>query len=122
MAIGVAASINERTRRVTLDAPGPPVPDGDGGYTQDYAPLDPPALFAKVEPATAHSLERLTAGTITTTITHVLTLPFHPTITTATRVQWTDDARRPHTANVTAVNNVDERCITLVLGAVEVVD
>jgi head-tail adaptor len=121
MPIAPAMNIGERVRRVTFDVPGKPVPDGDGGYTQGYTPLDPPQLFAKVEPATDRDIERLAAGTTLSTATHLITLPFHPQITTQTRVQWTDDANRPHTANVTAVINVDERCHTLVLGAAEVV-
>lgn len=119
--IGVTSSVSQRVRRVALDAPGSPIPDGDGGYTQTYAPLDPPAVFAQVEQATAYSIERLSAGTILSTATHLVTLPFHPAVTTQTRVQWTDDALRPHTANVTAVINVEERSRTLVLGVVEVV-
>jgi head-tail adaptor len=119
MAISIAARTGDRTQRVQLDAAGKPVPDGDGGYTDTYSPLDPPQLFAKIEAATAASLERLTAGTVTAQASHVITMPFHPGITMQTRVQWTDVAGRPHAANVTSIDNVDERCHTLILGAVE---
>jgi head-tail adaptor len=114
-------SSGRRRLLLSLDAPGPAVPDGDGGYTQTLAPLDPPTLFADVRPASARDLEGVVAGTVLSTATHLITLPFHPGVTTTTRVQWTDGARRPHTANVTAVVNVDERCIEMVLGATEVV-
>jgi len=119
MTIGMATRIGDRLRRVQLDAPGPPVPDGDGGFTEGFGPLDPSHVFAKIEPATATSLERLTAGTVTAQATHVITLPFHPGITTQTRVQWDDDTMRHHSANVTSVVNVDERCHTLILAATE---
>jgi head-tail adaptor len=119
--IGVQTGIRFRPRRISLDAPGAAVPDGDGGYTQTFAPLTPPTMFAEVRPASARDLENLIAGTVLSTATHLITLPFHPGVTTTTRVQWTDDALRPHTANVTAVINVDERCVELVLGATEVV-
>ena len=119
--IRVAAGIRDRLRRVQLDAAGKGVPDGDGGYTEDYAPLDPPAMYAAVQPATARDVERFASGTVLATATHLITMPFHPGVTTTTRVQWTDDANRPHSANVTAVINVDEACRTLVLGAAEVV-
>jgi len=95
------------------------VPDGDGGYTEAFAPLDPPQLFAKIEPATVISMERFASGTVAATATHVVTMPFHPTVTLQTRVQWTDDANRLHTANVTALANVDERCHTLLLAIAE---
>ena len=121
MAIGVSTGIGKRIRRITLDAPGPAIPDGDGGYTQTFTPLNPPTMFAEVKPASTRDLENLVAGTILSTATHLITLPFHPDVTTTTRVQWTDDARRPHVANVTAVINVDERCVELILGATEVV-
>ncbi len=111
----------QRRLLVTLDAPGPAVPDGDGGYTQGWAPLDPPTVFADVRPASTRDLERVIAGTVQSTATHLVTLPFHPGVTTTTRVRWTDEAQRPHTANVTAVVNVDERCVEMVLGAMEVV-
>jgi head-tail adaptor len=114
-------SSGQRRILLSLDAPGPAVPDGDGGYTQGWAPLDPPTANADVRPASARDLEGVISGTVQSTATHLITLPFHPGITTTTRVQWTDAADRPHTANVTAVVNVDERCIELVLGATEVV-
>lgn len=119
MSIGSPVHVGERVRRVQLDEPGKPVPDGDGGYTEGFAPLDPPQLFAMVQPASARDLERFTSGTVAATATHIVTMPFHPTVTTQTRVQWTDDANRPHTANVTGVINVDERCHTLMLTVVE---
>ena len=119
--IGMQVGISDRVRRIALDVPGKPVPDGDGGYTQGFDPLDPPALYGKIEPASTAAIERLAAGTILSTATHLITVPFHPGVTTTTRAQWTDDALRPHTANVTGVINVDERCVTLVLGAAEVV-
>jgi hypothetical protein len=120
--IGPLINIGERPRRLQLDGPGKPVPDGDGGYTTTFAPLDPPMVSAKVEPATTRSLERVAAGSVVvSTATHVITMPFHPGVTTQTRITWTDDANRPHTANVTSVNNVDERCHTLILAAAEMV-
>jgi len=119
MTIGVSVSIGARVRRVQLDGTGDPVPDGDGGFTEGIAPLDPPFMSAQVQPASARDLERFTSGTVAVTATHMITMPFHPGATTKTRVQWTDDANRPHTANVTGVINVDERCHTTILVVAE---
>jgi head-tail adaptor len=95
--------------------------DGDGGSTEVVTPLVPPTRRAEIKPATARDLERLTAGTVISTETLLVTMPFHPLVTTKTRVAWTDLVGRAHTANVTGVNNPDGRCRELVLVAVEVV-
>ncbi len=80
-------SIGTRRHRVTLDEPtGAPVPDGDGGSTQDYAALVPARVWARLEPATAAKLERIASGTVLATATHILTLRFHPGVTTKTRI------------------------------------
>jgi len=121
--IGVRrASIGERAHRVALTGPGgEAVPDGDGGYTVVPAPLDPPAVWAQITPATTADLERLAAGTVLASATLLVTMPFHPGVNNNTQLAWTDAAQRPHTANVVGVVNVDERCVELIVGAVELV-
>jgi hypothetical protein len=95
------------------------VPDGDGGYIEVFAPLDPPAMFGSVEPMSARDLERFTNATVAAVATHLVSMPFHPGVTIQTRVSWTDDVMRPHTANVTSLINVDEACHTLQLAVAE---
>jgi head-tail adaptor len=119
--IGVQTPNSARIQRVSLDAPGPPVSDGDGGFTQTYAPLTPPALWGEIKPATVRDIEQLASGTVLSAATLLVFVPFHPDVTTQTRVTWTDNAKRSHTANVVGLVNVDERCRELVLGVVEVV-
>lgn len=120
--IGLQTPISTRSTRVDLDGPGgPPVPDGDGGFIVTPAALSPPYVYAKIKPATAYDLERLAAGTILATATLLITMPFHPGVTTQTRLTWIDDAARTRTANVVGVVNVEDRCHELVVGAVEVV-
>jgi len=119
--IGVNKPISARPHRVLLDEPGATIPDGDGGWTQGWDPLDPPALWAAVEQATKYTLERLASGAVLSTATHIVTLPFHPGVTTQTRVRWTDPRLRDHVANVVGVIDHDGRCAELVLGVVEVV-
>jgi hypothetical protein len=117
--IGMQTPISARAQRVSLDAPGPPVPDGDGGYTESFAPLDPPTLDASILPAAVRDIERYAQGTVLASATLLVFMPFHPGVTIQTRVSWTDNYLRPHTASVVGIVNVDERCKELVLGVVE---
>lgn len=111
-----------RDTLVTLQNPdGPPVPDSEGGFTQPYADLGPAKLWGAVADATARDLERIAAGTVIATASHVVTIPFHPDVTTKTRLSWQDRAGRSHTANVTGVQNPDQQCVELVLICVELV-
>jgi head-tail adaptor len=112
----------ERRHLVTLTVVGPAVSDGDGGFTQAPIALVPSPVYAAIRTPTARDLERLAPGTVIATQSLLVTLPFHPAVTTKTRLAWTDPAGRVHVANVTGVNNPDQRCIDLELVVVEVVD
>jgi head-tail adaptor len=115
--IAPKTSIGQRPHRVQLQAPGPPVPDGDGGYTQPWSDLDPPALSVKIEAATAVALERKTpAGATITTASHLVTGPYHKGVTTQSRLLFNG-----RTLQVNAVTNVDERSIEMVLVCTELV-
>src|SRR5262245_24734311 len=37
------------TKRVTLANPGPPQPDGDGGYTEGWQDLSPASVWAHID-------------------------------------------------------------------------
>jgi head-tail adaptor len=93
--------------------------NADGGFDDVLTPLSPATLFADIRPATARDLERMAAGTVISTETLLVMLPFHAGITTKTRLTWLDRAGRSHAANVTGVNNPQQRCVELVLVAVE---
>ncbi len=78
-------------KRVRLEGPsGPSVPDGEGGFTQEYAPLVPARVWAGIQPAAARSLERLVASSVVSQATHLVTIQRHPDVTTSTRVKWDD--------------------------------
>lgn len=119
--LGPTVPISQRQQRITFQNPGPAVPDGDGGFTQVYAPLSPADLFAAIAAPTARDLERLAAGTVISTAMRMITFPFHPDVNTETRITWTDVAGRPHAASVIGVDNPGERCIETVVLAVEIV-
>jgi SPP1 family predicted phage head-tail adaptor len=116
MALGPTASIGDRQKRVLLQNPGTPVRDGDGSFTQTWTDVAGGAAFAHVAPASARSLERITAGTVLATATHVVTLPYRAGISTKTRVMV--DGRQ---LNVTSVQDPDDRHVELILVCEEVV-
>jgi head-tail adaptor len=111
---------------VTFQNPGPAVPDGDGGYTQswvDLVPADPRldglgdgAWRVSITPATARDLERVAAGSVISSASHLVRGDFHPDVTTKTRIVF--DGRQ---FSITGKQNPDERNVTMELLAVEVV-
>jgi len=111
------ATIAARRHPVTLQNPGAPIPDGEGGATFTYADLTPAKVWSSVMPATAADLERLAGGTVLAQATHVLRFPYHPGVTTETRVLFGG-----RTFNVVGVANPAERNIETVLLAVEIVE
>ncbi len=110
-------SAGERRDWITLTEPdGDPQPDGDGGFTQPMKPLTPAGLHAKIVPATARVLERAMAGTIASAATHVVTMPYHAGVTTATVITYNG-----RTLQVAGVSNPDEREIETVVAVIEAV-
>jgi head-tail adaptor len=112
--IGPRTSIADRPHFVQLQNPGVAIPDGDGGFTQTYADLTPSHLFMKISPATASDLERIAAGTVLSTATHIVKGPFHPQVTTETRL-----IHRGRVFNVTGGGSPDELRVEMELAAVE---
>lgn len=101
---------------VTLDNPGTAVADGDGGFTQTFAELSPARVWAAIQPATARDLERVAAGTVLSTASHIVTMRYHAGVTTKTRITF-----GTRVLNVTGVSNPDERNRELVCLCAEVV-
>ena len=119
--IGLRSSIAHRHKRITLQAPGAAVPDGDGGYTQAPVPLNPPVTFGHVRPAGARDLERIAAGTVISQASHLVSLPFHPGVTTTTELHVEDFPNPDRRFAVITVLNPDERNAELELLCAEVV-
>lgn len=90
--------------RVTLDEPGPPISDPDGGWIATWTPLDPPTWNCSITQPAARTLESLGAGSVEAQATHMLVGRYHPGITTQTRVTF-----EGRTFNVLYVANKDER-------------
>ena len=75
----------EKRHLVTLQA-ATSVPDGEGGFTVALAPLDPPTMYAQILPATARSLERVTADTTISSATHIITMDYHAGVNSQTEI------------------------------------
>lgn len=110
-------AVGQDRHRVTVDAPSASMPDPDGGYTDVWAPLDPPDWDCSERTATARDLERLAAGTVIAQAMHVLEGRYHAGITTKARVTF-----KGRTLNVVHVENVEERDITTRLLCAEVIE
>lgn len=98
------ASVGGHRHLVLFESPGAPIPDGDGGYTQEWTPLSPATWKVSIRPATAKDQEHVIAGTIVTHVSHIVHGRFHPQVTTLTRM-----IHAGRTYLITAVENPDLR-------------
>jgi head-tail adaptor len=89
---------------VTLEQPGPSVPDGEGGFTQSWDALDPSPVKASIVPPTVRNAERFGASTVITSHSRIVTCWYHPGITTKTRLTF-----RGRVMDVLGVVNPEER-------------
>jgi head-tail adaptor len=113
------SSAGRRDKLVLLENPGPQVPDGEGGWTEGWALLNPPQMYAHLAPATQSDLERVASGTVIASATHVIGLPYHPEVTIQTRLRYSEPGRGERIFAVTALRNPDEADRELVLVAEE---
>jgi head-tail adaptor len=104
--------IGRTDQLVTFETPTS-VPDSEGGYLDTWAPLDPATWYVSIRSASVRDLERLTAGTVLAQASHILEGWYHPGVTIATRVRWTDYApdgtSHVRTLHVAGVDNPDRR-------------
>jgi head-tail adaptor len=111
-------TIASRRHKVTLDEPGKPVSDPDGGWMPTWEPLAPPTWWCAIMPPTTRvrSFEWAGAGSVIAQATHLLMGRYHAGITTQTRITY-----HGRTFSALAVSNVDERDITTQVLAAEVI-
>jgi head-tail adaptor len=102
---------------VTVEVPGPMVPDGDGGYTESWLPGDPALWDVSIDPASRSDLELAAAGTVLSTALHSVRGRYHAGITTKARLLF-----EGRTLNIITVRNPAELNRTLELVCAEVVD
>lgn len=106
----------QRRHLVILENPGAPVADADGGYTHTWAACTPSTWYVAIEPPSARDLERLAHDTVTASRASVMAGPYHPQITTQTRITF-----GTRVFSVAGLDNPEERSIDLVVLAVEVI-
>lgn len=112
----MATTLGERNKLVLLQNPGPAVPNGRGGSIPNWIDCTPRSAYVSITPATAKDLERVVAGTVLATATHILEGAYHPQVTTLTRVLF--GAR---IFSVQGVANPKEQNVDMVMVCVEVV-
>lgn len=106
------ATAGQRRHTIELQNPGEPVSDGEGGYTETPTSLG--FFKAMIEPATQRNLERLVSNTVSSEVSHVVTLPYVAGVTTKTNVLFGD-----RVFQVVGIQNPEERNIELRLACVE---
>lgn len=113
--LGPTVPISSRQKRVVFQNPGVAVPNGDGGFTNTWTDL-PPAADAKIAPASQQSLERVAAGTVVSSASHIVTVPYRAGISTQTRLLV--DGRY---LSIVSIQDPDERHVELILICTEAV-
>lgn len=106
----------QRLHRVQLRNPGEPTPDAEGNPVEGWTSLTPAYVFARITPATARDLERVTAGTVLASASHLVTMPYHPQVNTQTEILFNGRILR-----VSGVQNLEERNVELILACTEIV-
>jgi head-tail adaptor len=100
--------------RVRFQNPGPATPDGDGGYVESWIDCVPAEWKVSLTQATTASLERIAAGTVISTATHLVEGAFHPQVSTLTRMTHGDQV-------YAITGKVASEGRTMICGAVAVV-
>ena len=108
------SAVGTHRHLVTVQGSTAPVPDGDGGSTVEWVNLVPPTWYCSITPATERDLERVAAGTVISTSSHILAGRYHPQIGVDTRIVF-----EGRVFQVTGVANPEERKIRTVVTAVE---
>ena len=74
---------------LTLEGPaGPPRPDGHGGSTVDWVPLDPPWVFAAIVTPGTRGVEKLAGDTAISLASEDVVMRYHAGVTTKTRIRF----------------------------------
>lgn len=101
-------AIGQYRHRVNVEAPGQPVPDGDGGWIETWVPLVPPVWDCAIEIASAKDLEQVTGGAVITTATHFLRGRYHPQLSIVARIKFED-----RVFEIQSVHDRDQRRIEI---------
>jgi head-tail adaptor len=106
MSIGPRTTIADRPHLVYLEKPTR-MKDREGGYRETWIELNPPTLFVSIAPSSGGS-QQLSDGSMVSTVTHAITGPYHPELTTECRLRF-EDQGRTRVFRVTGGISPDER-------------
>jgi head-tail adaptor len=101
---------------VTVQAPGPAVPDGDGGFTETWPNATPPTWFVSIGTARVAGEAPAAGATTIATASHLIRGRYRADVTTKTRL-----VLGARVFNVIDVRDLDERRRVLELVCAEVV-
>jgi len=110
----MSITIGAKRHRVFLQNPGPPMPDGDGGYTLTWVDLAPAAVNAGIVAAEAQDLERFKAETVVASATKRVDTDYHPQVSLKTRILF-----GAQVLSIVGVTDPDETHTRLVLLCVD---
>lgn len=110
-------SRNRLRHQLSVTAPGPLVPDGGGGYTEDPIILAD-HIFGEILPATVRDLERSMPNVVVASASHIVTIDHIPGVTLTSTLVFHDDGK-DRTFTIAGVVDPDERHIELVLACEE---
>ena len=92
------------THSVTIETPGTPVADGDGGYTQNWTSMTPNPIWCAFYSPSPRDMQRLAGGNATmAAASHIVEMHYYAGVTDKMRVNLDG---RP--LNILGVQNVDE--------------
>lgn len=119
--IGSRIGIGARPHYASFENPGGLVPDGDGGYVPGPVTLIGRA-FVQIEPATGADQERVSAGTVLSRQSYIVSVPYFTGLTTETVMRFFDPrAGRDRLFTLMGVTDRDERGADLTIVCDEVV-
>lgn len=116
----ITFSDGAREQRVRLqDVTVTPTADGEGLETA--IDLTPAVVHAAIVPAMSREFERTSPGSSLSTASHLITIDYHPGVSTRTQIQY-DDPRAGTTRifRVHGVQNPEEASAILILTAEEI--
>lgn len=119
--MSVVIVIGNLRQSATLTNPsGPPTPDGDGGFTQVYAPLVNSPWRCAIQKVTLSNAEKHFSQAIIAHATHVFNGRFNPEMNINTRATWTDYAGAVHVGNVIDIDDTEGAGVETVAAITEV--
>jgi head-tail adaptor len=113
------SGIGTRPHKVTVQNPGPSVPDGDGGYTQTPVVSAEP-WWVSIVAATFRDLQNTQAGTVLATKVHIVRGPYRADLSTQSQIVFVDLNGTTRTFDVNGIDNIELQNFELVLSCTEV--